>query len=243
MKSRIENEAEMYRRMAKLIEDARALKAFVHETGLSMPEALARMFSEVDPGRPAEEPRVTIPAPIKPHAPGGVGDDWIYVPIAEAMPTTLVLAALNGSPDPVPVKRLCELVARMRQDVNDGSIANIGTRLDKAGVIDRSDGGWKLRDTRKGPIANSEFVWADVLTFAKEDRAAFRRFAITHVLRTWPDGLQIVQITNALRENCPWFPKDIPVTKDLVKVDVQLLDQAGQAKLVGHSRKWRAVTP
>ena len=47
-----------------------------------------------------------------------------------------------------------------------------------------------------------------------------------------------MQVTEALKESCPWFSGDIPVTKDLVKMDMKDLEKEGAVRRKGNSGKW-----
>ncbi len=51
--------------------------------------------------------------------------------------------------------------------------------------------------------------------------------------------MQIAQIVNAMTESCSW--NRAPVSKDIVKADMEYLDSAGVAKRVGNSGKWRVT--
>jgi len=59
---------------------------------------------------------------------------------------------------------------------------------------------------------------------------------VLHVIR--PQPLQIMQILQVL-EGCDWV--HAPLSKDLLKADLQVLDAENRAKRIGNSGKWRAV--
>lgn len=238
-------EAVAYQALARLLESAQDCKRMFEEAGVgSLPNPLMRLLGEegvLTLSPPALRARMTIPPPPRPSAPEGVAHEWIWVPVADLKATNLVLAILRGAGRPTPAREVIEGVQRLRPDISKGTIANIGTRLGDTTIV-RSDDGWCLAQGRLAPILHGEYAWGPVEFFEPHEIAAHRRLAILHILHSQPDGLQIMQITKTLQESCPWLPREIPRTKDLVKMDMDALDVSGVAKrVVGHSGKWRAL--
>ena len=98
--------------------------------------------------------------------------------------------------------------------------------------------GWRLLDPTSAAVLHEGHLWGLPSLFEKQEIAAHRRDSLLHLLRTCEDGLQIVQATKMLRA-CEWMKA--PATKDLLKVDTQLLQEQGLIRRVSNSKKWRAV--
>ncbi len=75
--------------------------------------------------------------------------------------------------------------------------------------------------------------------FMKQEVAARRREAIVYVLGLFEGGLMNMQIVEQL-ERCPWLKT--PLSKDLVKMDMEDLKAAGRVKRVSHTNKWALAT-
>jgi hypothetical protein len=121
--------------------------------------------------------------------------------------------------------------------VSSGSISNIGTRLNGKS-IQRQDDGWVIVDPSKAGIIKDGFLWGPPSIFEKHELAAHRRDAILHLLKHYNAGLQAVQIVEQLH-NCHWI--QAPINKDLLKADLEVLQQAGKIRRRGNSKKWELV--
>jgi hypothetical protein len=77
-----------------------------------------------------------------------------------------------------------------------------------------------------------------VSAFGIHDVAAHRRESILHILSGYTTGLQIVQIVDQLRK-CSWV--HAPVNKDLLKADMEVLQEREKARRRGNSKKWEAL--
>lgn len=124
----------------------------------------------------------------------------------------------------------------MGAEVSRGTIANIGTRM-FGEQIERRDDGWVLMPNVQAPVLHEGFAWGPSEIFEAHEMASHRRAGIVHLLRVQGDGMQIAQIVNAMSEQCPW--NKAPINKDIVKADVEYLDDIGLARRVGNSGKWR----
>jgi hypothetical protein len=184
--------------------------------------------------------RVTIPppdrpSPVPPEAEGK--DDWIWIGVEDATPTTVTLGVLRRAASPIPAGDVIEQVQRLRSEIPSGTVANLGTRFSGEGLISRTDSGWTLVDKTRAPVLCGNHLWGPVSVLTPQDLAAHRRDSLLHLLRGSPSGLQIVQMVSMLEGCRDWMRA--PITKDLVKVDMQRLDQDGLVKRVGNTRKWR----
>lgn len=221
-------------KMVKAAEDCRNL---FDEAGMAYPEPLRRLLGLMKPedaGMTRREPSIQIPPPDVSRPPG-VADGWIYVPKAALTPQTVVLGLLREVGVPLPVKQVVTAVRATGCEANDGSIANIGTRLASQGVITRSDSGWSLVDKEKAPILNGKYAWGTADMFMKQEVAARRRDAILHMLKLFPAGLMSLQIVEQL-EGCAWLKT--PLSKDLVKMDMEDLKRDGLVRRSGTTKKW-----
>lgn len=239
MNGRFGKEFEALTALAKLMADADTCKRLYEEAGLPLPRPLAVMFDlEKPPGvSMADPPAVVIPRPARPPRSPRGSTDWIYFPIDEAQETSLVLAVLSTN-IPVTPSAVVERVQSLRPQVNKGTIANIGSRLEQERRIRRDHNGWMLIHGTNAPEIFDDFIWGSPDAFQKQELAAYRRMVILHVLRSCSDGLQVAQLTRALETQCPWLSEDIPVTKFLVKADMKALADKKLVKIIGDSKKW-----
>jgi hypothetical protein len=163
------------------------------------------------------------------------------VPVNEMTTENLVRAVLLEAPTPLRPKEINDRLGELRVKYNPGSIANIGTRLAMNGVIDRTNGAWKLVKRNDCPVLHEGMAWGNLSAFDVHELAAHRRLAISHVLRAHHDGLQVVQLVRVL-ENCDWF--NFSINKGVVKIDLQEMQKAVPQlarKMAGHSGKWEAA--
>jgi len=222
--------------LLSLMEAARECRRLYDAANMNVPEPLARLLGE-EPSPSAStgaKPRLIVPPPERPSAPAEYRDDWIWIPLSAATATTLVLGVLRGATVPMAAKEVVARVQRVRPDAVGGTIANIGTRLSST-VLRRTDQGWSLEDSSRAPVLFGDFAWGSPDVFGKQELAAHRRQTILHVLRVNPDGLQTTQLLKMLGR-CPWLRA--PVTKDLVKIDMEELQGDGQVRRIGNTRKW-----
>ncbi len=226
--------------LSKLMKAAEECRNLFDEAGMDYPEPLRRVLGQIKPEDAAGATR-TIQIPPPPVSrPTGVGDGWIYVPKDALTPQTVVLGVLRDAAAPMPVGQIVSEVSANECDANDGSIANIGTRLQRLGIIERTDDGWRLLDKSKAPLLNGKYAWGPAEgVFMKQEVAARRREAIVYVLGLFPSGLMNMQIVEQL-EACAWLKT--PLSKDLVKMDLEDLKAAGRVKRVGNTNKWVLAT-
>jgi hypothetical protein len=239
---RLELEEQAHAAFVQFAKEARKVRSAFESAGLVLPDRLRRFLHDEQPAAAAPaQPRLVIPPLPAPPRPAEAGENWIWVPAADMTIVGLVRCVLRASAGPVARDALLESLRKHRINVNPGSVANIGTQLDKAGEITRTDTGWTLVDSSMAPVINGSNAWgATQSVFESYELAARRRSCIVHVLRLQPDGLQPMQLLKQL-EQCDWL--HTPLSKDLIKADLQTLDDQGRAKRIGNSGKWRATEP
>jgi len=177
-----------------------------------------------------------VPAPETPPRPSEWRDGWIWVPLKEMTPTGLVKGVLRGAGRRLSLKAIMETIAGLGVDnVNAGSVANIGTRLASLKVIDRSDDGWLLGSPQTAAVLHEDSAWGLPEVFDRQEITAYRRTGIRHLLRANPDGLLIAQIDGML-DDCEWM--HAPHNKDQVKLDLKVLGMAGEVQRL-RGGKWR----
>lgn len=241
MSDRFGKEAAAFEAFARLMKEARECRALFEVAHLPLPEPLSRFLGEgvaVANARDAQS-RTLLPPPEPPPRPPEWSEGWVWAPLHAMTPTGLVLGVLRGSPNPMTAREVVRAIADMGvEGINAGSIANIGTRLSASGVISRAAGAWSLAKRDEAPVLHEGYAWGPPSVFDKQEIAAYRRIGICHVLKAYPDGLQIVQITKML-EPCEWLRA--PCSKDLVKMDLKILSAQGIARRAGRWKKWRLV--
>lgn len=230
---RLNVEQRAMRSLLDLMEQAEECKALFERANMNLPEPLMRFLGMSDSsGAPAQ--RVVIPPPEKSPRPQEARADWIWIPVSAASPNVLVPAVLRGEA-PIRARDLIERIQQLQPAINRGTINNVGTRLDKDGVIGRSEEGWWLANEDAAPVLFQDHLWGPAGVFGKTELAAHRREAIVHLLGMIPGGLQMSQVLEQLK-TCAWMKA--PLAKELVQDDIELLAQQGKLRRRGNSRKW-----
>lgn len=236
------SEEEAFAAFAALMRQARECRTLFETAGVPLPARLRIFLSDVmiaDVARDVERPMTVVPPPDPPPRPTEWQERWIWVPVSDVNTSGLVRGVLRGAKNPMTPKQIMEAVRGLgKSDVNAGSVANIGTRLSEAGEIMRDDGMWSMIDRARAPVLHEGYAWGPPSAFEKQEVAAYRRMCIIHVLRAQPDGLQPIQLTRTL-QHCDWL--QAPCSNDLVKFDIQELQESQKIRRVGNTGKWRAV--
>jgi hypothetical protein len=233
----IRKEARAFESLTKLVAFAEECRNLFDEAGLDYPATLKRLLGEGDATGADSQARhkgLRIAPPPHVSRPVGVADGWIYVPLPALIPQTLAMGVLRSADAPLSPKQVTSRIRELGTEVNEGSVANIGTRLEKEGVIRRTKDGWSLVNAAKAPILNGKYAWGEQAVFTSHEMAARRREAIIYVLSFFRDGLQTAQILTQL-ENCAWLKT--PLSKDLLKADMEELQRSEKVRR-GASRKW-----
>lgn len=237
--SKFEAERKAVESLSRLYAAADECRRLYEAAGMALPDTVLRIFSDQRASGSQRTPVIKIPAIERDHVPPDVSEDWISIPADAATPTTVALALLRRADHPLRPKELVEAVGEIISDVAGGSVYNLGFRLERSGKLVKNAEGWSLARPEAAPILDEGIIWGTRESLAKQDVAAHRREAILHILRMDKSGLQTVQLVAKLHD-CSWVKA--PVNKDLVKADMQSLEQAGRVRQRGNSRKWEVVT-
>lgn len=240
MSDRFNLESKAFSSLGALMQQAAECRSLFEAARLPLPEPLRRMLGDQSPEPSAPVAKMTLLPPEHPPRPAHWESSWIWLAVSSLTATSLVCGLLREAKAPLSPKEILAKCEEMGIDAVKGSIANIGTRL-SAGAspkISRGNGAWALVDPSRAPVLHAGHAWGPPEIFDKQELAAHRRDGVIHLLKASDDGYQIVQITKILRQ-CDWV--HAPVTKDLIKVDLQMLQADGKAKRVGNSGKWRAT--
>jgi hypothetical protein len=229
-------EQEAAQSFVELVAQAKRCQQLYERANMTLPESVKRFFSLHTNGKKLV---ASVPPPERPPLPSEAEANWVSIRIEDAYPQNVALALLRSAGGTLAVKDLIEEFEARLENVNRGTVYNVGPRLDTAGIITRSDGVWELIKPENAPILHENLIWAPASVFNKQELAAHRRDAIIHVLRTFRAGLQTSQIIEVL-QNCPWV--HAPVNKELVQDDVQILSKApAKIKRRGNTKKWGLV--
>ena len=188
--------------LVRLLEMVRECEGLYVRARMSLPEPLKRLLAVNGTGDSVSGPPV-IPAPQKPPMPTEAKSDWIYIQGKDAIPTSIALAILHKSKEPIRAKEIIERVTAVLPNVLRGSINNIGSRLAASKLRNRTPEGWSLAKTESAGILHEGYLWGPREIFQKTELAAHRRDAILHVLMNFDTGLQTRQIVEQL-SRCSW---------------------------------------
>jgi hypothetical protein len=198
----IQNEQDALQSLMELYDLAKRCHMLYEKAHMPPPERLKRFLGiteereelKVVSPHVAFRPLTHIPPPDRPEAPREATDEWIWIRLSDAVVSSVILAALRSSTEPMRARDVKEFVLNALPNAASGSIPNAGTRLQEDGVIERIDDGWKLLRPESAGIIHGGFLWANPSVLMKPEIAAHRRDAILHILRHFPTGLQVVQI-------------------------------------------------
>ena len=235
-----DSEEAVLRDWLRLLDAARDVRARAERGGFAVPKGLRSLLGEDITGAAAGVHVPPMPAPA--GAPIGLKNDWIWVPInhSSTQIRTVIKGILRTVGESMPVKRIIEVMKSLRPSlpVSEGAVANLGTILERDGVISRGAEGWLLTAMDLAPELDPDggYLYGPVEMVLTEEIAWFRRAAICHVLGQMPGGLQAMQIVEHLAA-LEWVPG--PKGKDIVKMDLEALkDEERVARTAGHSKKW-----
>jgi hypothetical protein len=178
-------------------------------------------------------PNGAIP-PLPEVRPRGVPSDWISIPLADATMQTLVLATLRAAGRAMAPKEIAAAIQAKGHSTSLGSITNIGGRID---AIKRGPSGWTLLVPEKAPVVGEDALWGAPSVLTSPELAARRRLAILHALRSLAaDGVMAAELLTALGQ-CDWLR--CPLSKDVLKADLENLSRGSSPRLVRDGKKWR----
>ena len=230
---------ESYLRILKDLDECGRL---YKEAGIELPGILRQIINEGDENEEeSEEPANkmefgSIPPPHSPAQPKEAGDDWIHLPIKEATPTSLILAFLREHPGLVPVAEVLAYMKNVSHDAVTGSVYNALNRLAGTGVLTKEADGFALARKDDGGVIAGDYLWAPPDTLQQSEIAWHRRQAILHILQH-QGPLQVVNLINWLNGST-WVKTRS--NKDVLKLDMQALEEKGSAKRVEGTRRWEA---
>jgi hypothetical protein len=236
---RIQAEEAAFQSLLAFYEQAKKTRELYERARMPLPPRLKRFLdldaTESQTGKPRQRLGVDIPPPDV-SRPTDIPPDWVWVPIENCIPVTLIQAVIRLSGKTMPGRDVIEQIVKLRPNIPSGSIYNAATRLEKNEILHRESGQWTL--VKDGPLIEGGMVWGEPSMFAKEELAAVRRQAILHVLKYFSGGLEIMQLIEQLR-NCGWVKA--PVNKDLLKADVKVLESDKKIRRRGNTRKWELI--
>jgi hypothetical protein len=234
---KLDAEREALKSLMDLYDQAKKSQQLHEAAGMSLPEPIKRFLGinyQATGSSPAKEAASVSPPSY--HAPQGASENWFSIQASEATVSSVALAILRQSGVMRP-RDLNEAVLDILPSATAGSVANMGVRL-QGKVIDRAEDGWKLVDNSMAGIINNGRLWGPITIFSTQDIAEHRRESILHILKGYSTGLQTVQIVDQLRK-CSWV--HAPVNKDLLKVDMEVLQAKSKVRRRGNSKKWEIV--
>jgi len=227
----------------RLLNEAQDCRKLHLRAGMPLPRLLALMFENNTQGPMQMSLGISGPdidSSRLSTKPPEAGEDWISLKVEEASPTTIALAVLREHYGvPLRARELANLVTEASPQTVSGSIYNLLNRLSEEGLVDEAeDNGWRIRNRDAAGILSGAYLWGPPERFTKTDLAAHRREAIMHLLKT-NRYLQVMQIVSKLRD-WPWVKA--PINKDLLKADMQVLEEKGLVRRIGDSRNWELVS-
>jgi hypothetical protein len=222
--------------LVDLLEKAEETRRVYQSLRLPLPDALRRLIGS----NGTDEAGGAASGFKLPAMPPEAADDWTWIPLAESSPGTLVRALLHVATGPLKSKELYEQINAMGINASLGTVSNAAVRLETQEIIRRDvGGGWVIAKPDQAGIISEGHMWGPQSIFTAQELAAHRREAIIQLLRKWSGGLQMVQLTEQLRQ-LDWLRA--PVNKDLVKADLDRLQGENKVRrALGHSRKWVLV--
>ena len=234
MVDKFQLDLEAQQSLTKLYEQAQVTRDLFRRAGQAMPERL-RLFLGMNSNGTQESSNVK--SPPRPRAPKEANEDWIFVPVKDAMAQSVMLGILKDNPRPMKPKEIIEAFRRFDPDINVNVVYNMGPRL-KGKSIETSDDGWVLVKRDEAPIIVGDYIWGLPKFLALQDIAEHRRNGILHILKFFDTGLELLQITEQLRK-APWIKAT--VNKDLVKADISELLKADKIRRRGNTKKYELV--
>jgi hypothetical protein len=227
----------------RLLTEAQDCKRHYEKAGIPLPTPLLRLLGEETIISPHEQMSLKINSPDIDSSrlatrPPEATKDWISIRAKDASPTTIALALLRDQDEPVRAKDLAARVHSILPNTVGGSIYNLLNRLEADGIVSNKDARWTLENKELAGVLTENYLWAPSDLLTKTDLAAHRREAIVHLLRS-ESSMQIMEIVDKLHR---WEWVKAPVNKDLLKIDMQVLDEQGLARRIANTRNWEAVS-
>ncbi len=234
----IQKQIEAAVRFANWMKEAVEIRRLYTSSGIAPPQQLGDFLGEkAQNGAAKLEMKMQFPPLESPARPSDVPEGWLWIPLKEAAPATLTLMLLRDRTF-AGTKDLIEEVVRLCPVVNPGSVYNILARFKT--LIRKSDAGLSIIDPSKAPVRSDGAVWWVKDNFSTHELAAHRRIVIQHILKLYPGGLQNMQLLEQL------VASDLcraPISKDLLKIDMEVMCADGKVKRISNSKKWVISDP
>jgi hypothetical protein len=243
MKADLQSEILAASSYLRLLNEAQECKRLHEKAGIALPVGLLRFLGEEGNASGHEQMMLKISSPDIDSSrlatkPIEADREWVSIKAKDASPTTIALAVLRGLDEHIKAKDLSNRVTSISPNIVGGSIYNLLNRLEDTGDVVNGDEGWKLVNRDAAGFLSGEFIWAPPSRLTKQDLAAHRREAIIHILRN-ESSMQIMEIVDRLHQ---WDWVKAPVNKDLLKTDMQVLEEQGLVRRIANTRNWEAVS-
>lgn len=229
---------EAHRSWADILERCDKARSLFQRAGETVPEELKALVGNT-PASPMHSPHPIFRPPSPPNA----GDDWIWIGIEDAATTTIMLAILGLSEQPLTVKDIRDKIVALEGNNSEivmGSVYNAAQRMITNQILIRDEEG---RLTSKQPdkiaVIYEGRLWGPVSIFQMAEQAAHRRNAEVFLLRKSQAGLLQSQMVAMLRNPDVLNPA-VPMNKDLIKGDFEVMN-GKRVRRIGNSKKWEAI--
>jgi len=243
MKADLQSEILAASSYLRLLNEAQECKRLHEKAGIALPIPLLRLLGEEGVAVGHEQMMLKTSSPDIDSSrlatkPDEAEREWVSIKAKDASPTTIALAVLGSLDEPIKAKALANRVTSISPNIVGGSIYNLLRRLEDGGDVTSDTNGWILANQDAAGLLSGEYIWAPPSRFTKQDLAAHRREAIVHILRN-ESSMQIMEIVERLHQ---WEWVKAPVNKDLLKADMQVLEEQGLVRRIANTRNWEAVS-
>jgi hypothetical protein len=235
MTTTVQLKAKVHRDWADYLEQGDKLRAGFQRAGIPVPDELKTLLG----GGPSAQTTTLV---FKPNTPPDAGDDWIWVDIPSASTTTLMLAILHEEKLPLFPKTILQKMMECGEPHNGtviNTIYNSIKRLEGTTLTRSEEGAISITQAENIPVLFEARLWGPISAFpASSELASHRREAEIFLLKKFGPQ-QRMQLVRQL-EHFEMLNKGIPLSKDLVKGDLDLMN-GKRVRQLGSSKKWEAI--
>lgn len=157
---------------------------------------------------------ITCPFPI-------LREGWVSIAVVNSLPQTLVPMLLAAAGRPVVPTDLTQQIRALGVEVSEGSVQNVGTRLNKDGVIEYRTTGWVLRNASRVVVHRDDRLHGAPEYFQSSEVASYRREVILALMGAY-GPLTRAEII-AILKGTPWL--NAPVLLSAIKMDLVKLSE------------------
>lgn len=238
--SGFEREMRAYAALNQLLQDAEACRKLFEEAGLTLPDPLRRFLAAevlaASGGSAASSHDVTGEQSNSndTEIPDSASRDSLAIPWQDAAATTAALALLRKETRPMSAAMLAERAKSLGKDLSLGSLFNIGSRLEREGIISKTNGGWRLVRESRAPVLQDGYVWGPSELFSRQEIAGYRREQLRILLRE-NGPLSMSEAIARLREDSRIGDT---VSKYVVQADLKDLGERGTIRQDKQTRRW-----